>query len=577
MDMLGASCQDVRTQPRATAASMDSAIQRTFACTNAAGSAQQQGARERLPKNFVLSKELTARLEVQRSRFIELTKLLSGGCACAFVVVGTRVQVCHEKPGLTFLSLQELSSLVPNPTSCKYTCTGEQDPKDGRPQHSPSSTGGSPGKQPSMPALLQEYSLLKPVAEHFESFTASLREAWPSLKEMYATYSTSALHSASAGTEGTYEQEHCTQKLASPTWRTETKNITQSQRFEHADMLILGHQPGLFANIIIHATSNHHNDHCHVVPLPLPLPRGAPIINIIIITTIVRTSAPYNKARHSYMLPMLAAAEGLRATMFAVPGFKQELALAKHQVRQREEALLLTMLPEEEDAQRAAIVEEVLWKDGLDICRWAQQHVRAARGFTSILQSPAFIYEVHFNAHVFVLGCKGRVRAGAGGAEAALFAAQLLDLYERYARSKGWDFEVLEVSPADLGGFRTASAAVSGDGVFGRMRKSQVSLFESMLSGFHSIESMDSTKTAKLCLLTMLVTSNGFKESLVGVPDNGRAEAQLQRGMTHIQIVPRRLLHEAGVHRVQRVPATETMGRVHTSTASVVVLPDANQ
>ncbi|KAF5827554.1 protein chain release factor A [Dunaliella salina] len=133
---------------------------------------------------------------------------------------------------------------------------------------------------------------------------------------------------------------------------------------------------------------------------------------------------------------------------------RQELALAKHQVRQREEALLLTMLPEEEDVQRAAIVE---------------------------------------------------VRAGAGGAEAALFAAQLLDLYQRFARSKGWDFEVLDVSPADLGGVRTASAAVSGDGVFGRMR------------------------------------------------------------------------YEAGVHRVQRVPATETMGRVHTSTASVVVLPDANQ
>lgn len=95
------------------------------------------------------------------------------------------------------------------------------------------------------------------------------------------------------------------------------------------------------------------------------------------------------------------------------------------------------------------------------------------------------------------------VRAGTGGDEACLFAGDLFRMYERYSALHGWKFEVLENSPSDLGGVKMASAAVSGSGVF------------------------------------------------------------------------RRLKFESGVHRVQRVPATETSGRVHTSAASVAVLPQA--
>jgi peptide chain release factor 1 len=95
------------------------------------------------------------------------------------------------------------------------------------------------------------------------------------------------------------------------------------------------------------------------------------------------------------------------------------------------------------------------------------------------------------------------VRAGAGGAEAALFAADLFRMYERYATARGWRFEVAEYAPGELGGCRLASATVSGrGGAYGRLR------------------------------------------------------------------------FESGVHRVQRVPATETAGRVHTSAASVAVLPE---
>jgi peptide chain release factor 1 len=95
------------------------------------------------------------------------------------------------------------------------------------------------------------------------------------------------------------------------------------------------------------------------------------------------------------------------------------------------------------------------------------------------------------------------VRAGTGGDEAALFAADLLRMYQRYAELKGWRFEMLEASENEIGGYKEASAAISGPGVFARLK------------------------------------------------------------------------FESGAHRVQRVPVTESGGRIHTSAATVAVLPEA--
>jgi peptide chain release factor 1 len=97
------------------------------------------------------------------------------------------------------------------------------------------------------------------------------------------------------------------------------------------------------------------------------------------------------------------------------------------------------------------------------------------------------------------------VRAGTGGDEAALFAGELFQMYQRYAQLHGWKFETMETSYSDLGGFREAVAEINGRGVFARMK------------------------------------------------------------------------FESGVHRVQRVPKTETQGRIHTSTATVAVLPEAEE
>ena len=97
------------------------------------------------------------------------------------------------------------------------------------------------------------------------------------------------------------------------------------------------------------------------------------------------------------------------------------------------------------------------------------------------------------------------VRAGTGGAEASLFAGDLVRMYQRHCETKGWRLGMLEASPSEVGGFKEATFKVSGDEVF------------------------------------------------------------------------RFLKYESGVHRVQRVPTTETQGRIHTSTSTVAVLPEAEE
>lgn len=95
------------------------------------------------------------------------------------------------------------------------------------------------------------------------------------------------------------------------------------------------------------------------------------------------------------------------------------------------------------------------------------------------------------------------IRPGTGGDEAALFAGDLLRMYQRYAEARGWRFEYIELQETELGGVKEAVARIGGDNVFARLK------------------------------------------------------------------------YESGVHRVQRVPSTESGGRIHTSAATVAVLPEA--
>ncbi len=97
------------------------------------------------------------------------------------------------------------------------------------------------------------------------------------------------------------------------------------------------------------------------------------------------------------------------------------------------------------------------------------------------------------------------IRPGTGGEEAALFAGDLLRMYQRHAEQQGWRFQLMELAQSDLGGVKEAVARVEGVGVFARLK------------------------------------------------------------------------YESGVHRVQRVPETEAGGRIHTSAATVAVLPEAEE
>jgi len=97
------------------------------------------------------------------------------------------------------------------------------------------------------------------------------------------------------------------------------------------------------------------------------------------------------------------------------------------------------------------------------------------------------------------------IRPGTGGEEAALFAADLLRMYQRYAEARGWSIDIVEMQQTELGGIREVVAHVKGTGVFARLK------------------------------------------------------------------------YESGVHRVQRVPSTESGGRIHTSAATVAVLPEAEE
>jgi len=97
------------------------------------------------------------------------------------------------------------------------------------------------------------------------------------------------------------------------------------------------------------------------------------------------------------------------------------------------------------------------------------------------------------------------IRGGTGGEEAALFAADLMRMYMRYAEQNGWQTEIMSSSPTDLGGFKEVIFSVEGRGAYSRLK------------------------------------------------------------------------YESGVHRVQRIPDTEASGRIHTSTATVAVLPEAEE
>jgi len=156
---------------------------------------------------------------------------------------------------------------------------------------------------------------------------------------------------------------------------------------------------------------------------------------------------------------------------------------------EQKEIELKQMMAETSDQEWKQLLEE-------ELVAVAEQSAKAHQALNDTLFPP----DEHDSRSVYL-----EVRAGTGGQEAALFAADLLKMYTLYGQRMGWRVSVDHLSDTDLGGIREGVLNIQGNGVYGYLK------------------------------------------------------------------------HESGVHRVQRVPATETAGRIHTSTATVVVLPEAEE
>ncbi len=164
----------------------------------------------------------------------------------------------------------------------------------------------------------------------------------------------------------------------------------------------------------------------------------------------------------------------------------------------------LIELLDEYDAAGRAINEVAKIKDDPELKALAQEEADAAREKIPALEKrmKSFLIPRDPDDDKSVIL---EIRAGAGGEEAALFAAELLRMYLRYAELQRWKTELMDKSDADSGGIKEASCKIEGTGVYGKLK------------------------------------------------------------------------YESGVHRVQRIPATEAKGRIHTSTVTVAILPEAEE
>ena len=154
--------------------------------------------------------------------------------------------------------------------------------------------------------------------------------------------------------------------------------------------------------------------------------------------------------------------------------------------------------------EQIAAAQEILRDDDPELHELADAELRTAseqrRQLEEKLQLLLLPSDPHDNHNVFV-----EVRAGTGGAEAALFAGDLLRMYMRYAEERGWSSEIISASDGEMGGYKEVILRISGQGVYSQLK------------------------------------------------------------------------FESGAHRVQRVPETESQGRIHTSACTVAVLPEAEE
>lgn len=195
--------------------------------------------------------------------------------------------------------------------------------------------------------------------------------------------------------------------------------------------------------------------------------------------------------------------EELRAKLQDPQTFSNPAELKRIGKRVKELEPLMDLLAEADRLEKAIRAPKELSGDP-ELLALAEEEARSARERMPKIQAEMQRYLVPADPDddkSVIL----EVRAGTGGEEAALFAAELLRMYLRHAEGRKWKTEFLSKSDAEAGGIKEASCKIEGEGVYGALK------------------------------------------------------------------------YESGVHRVQRIPATEAKGRVHTSTATVAILPEAEE
>jgi len=188
------------------------------------------------------------------------------------------------------------------------------------------------------------------------------------------------------------------------------------------------------------------------------------------------------------------------------------------------EEIVKAFLAYQQAQDDVATAEEMLKDSDPDMREMAQEEYKEAKAQIIALEDEIQILmlpkDPKDNNNVYL-----EVRAGTGGDEAAIFAGDLFRMYSRYAETKKWKVEVVSTNEGEHGGYKEVIAHISGEGVYGQLK------FE---SGAHRVQ---------------IAHISG--EGVYG-----------------------QLKFESGAHRVQRVPETESQGRVHTSACTVAVMAE---
>lgn len=222
------------------------------------------------------------------------------------------------------------------------------------------------------------------------------------------------------------------------------------------------------------------------------------------------------------------------------------------------------LVPQEDADERSAIIE-----------------IRAGTVYRFMSIESRFVFvgflfigtRIQFDFEKIVLSRHFVIITGTGGLEASLFAQELFKMYENFAASQGWQFEVMSCTESDVGGYRVRCLLLFWISFVCQLRcewnvDCEHSFF--LLSNFHFMSTF-LISLHKLIDLLFTRPPHPYSHKHLVFPSQECSAMVTGAGVFG------KLKHESGVHRVQRIPATDPARRIHTSTATLAILPEAEE